>query len=60
MWEKLGVTKRTDPVGTPLSGACSVTMAVRVTGCPLTEGFTEEASSVVVATGLAQACPAYR
>ena len=58
MSAKLGVTKRTDPVGTPLFGACSVTVAVRVTGCPLTEGFTEEVRTVVVVTGLAQACPA--
>ena len=43
MSAKLGVTKRTDPVGTPLFGACSVTVGVRVTGCPLTEGFAEEA-----------------
>jgi hypothetical protein len=55
MSENLGVTKRTDPVGTPLLGACSETVAVRVTACPLTEGFTEEVRTVVVATGLAQA-----
>src|ERR1043166_3464338 len=40
--------KVTVPVGVPLPGAGALTVAVKVTGWPDTEGLTEEATVVVV------------
>ena len=37
------------PVGVPVPGARVVTAAVNVTDCPVTEGFTEDATAVDVA-----------
>ena len=37
------------PVGTPAPGATTVTVAVKVTGCPKVDGLAEEARLVVVA-----------
>ena len=39
----------TVPVGVPAPGAEAVTVAVKVTDCPETDGLTEEASAVAVA-----------
>src|SRR2546427_567610 len=36
------------PVGVPAPGLFAVTVAVKVTGCPNTDGWTEEVSPVVV------------
>jgi len=38
----------TVPVGVPVPGAVAVTVAVKVTDCPKTEGLTEELTAVVV------------
>ena len=38
----------TDPVGVPLAGLCGATVAVKVTGCPVTLGLLAEFSVVVV------------
>jgi hypothetical protein len=38
----------TVPVGTPDAGGAAATVAVKVTDCPNTEGFTEEVTLVVV------------
>ena len=40
--------KVTVPVGVPAAGAVAVTVAVKVTLCPDTEGLTDELSAVVV------------
>ena len=40
--------KVTVPVGVPVPGAVAVTVAVKVTDWPKTEGLTEEATAVVV------------
>src|SRR5437762_12481949 len=40
--------KVTAPVGVPAPGLFAVTVAVKVTGCPNTDGWTEEVSPVVV------------
>ncbi len=40
--------KFTVPVGLPAPGATTVTVAVKVTLCPKTDGFTDEATVVVV------------
>jgi hypothetical protein len=40
--------KLTVPVGDPDAGALTVTVAVKVTLCPETEGLTDELSEVVV------------
>src|SRR5256885_1354981 len=45
-------TKGTKPVGGPLIGEFAVTVAVKVTGWPNTEGLTEELTPVVVPAGL--------
>ena len=37
------------PVGVPVPGATTATVAVKVTGWPTTDGLTEEATAVVVA-----------
>jgi hypothetical protein len=42
----------TVPVGTPDPGAITLTVAVTVTDCPVTDGFTEDASDVDVEAGL--------
>ena len=42
----------TVPVGVPAPGALTVTVAVKVTLWPNTEGLAEEATLVVVASGL--------
>lgn len=39
------------PVGVPEPGAETVTVAVKVTDCPKTDGFTLEMSAVVVGSG---------
>ena len=38
-------------VGTPDPGATTLTVAVMVTGCPVTDGFTDDASNVDVEAG---------
>ena len=38
----------TEPVGVPLPGAFAATVAVKVTDCPKTDGFADEATEVVV------------
>ena len=38
----------TVPVGVPLAGAAAVTVAVKVTDCPKTEGFADEVTPVVL------------
>jgi hypothetical protein len=43
----------TVPVGLPLPGATTFTVAVRVTDRPNTAGFANDASSVVVAASVA-------
>src|ERR1700731_1673087 len=40
------------PVGVPEPGAVTFTIAVTVSGCPATDGFSDDASDVVVAAGL--------
>src|SRR5437870_8375687 len=40
--------KVTVPVGVPAPGLFAATVAVKVTGCPNTDGWTEEVSPVVV------------
>ncbi|MEQ1916795.1 MAG: hypothetical protein ABL856_08735, partial [Gallionella sp.] len=40
------------PVGVPEPGATVVTVAVNVTDCPVTEGFTDDVTAVVVFAGL--------
>ena len=40
--------KATLPVGVPAPGATTVTVAVRVTACPNTEGFWEEVTVVLL------------
>ena len=42
----------TVPVGVPAPGALAVTVAVKETSSPLTDGLTEDASVVVVLVGL--------
>src|SRR5438128_11788015 len=42
----------TVPVGVPVPGAVAVTVAVKVTDWPETEGLTEEATAVVVLAAL--------
>ena len=42
--------KVTVPVGVPEPGGLAVTVAVKVTICPATEGLAEELSAVVVAS----------
>ena len=37
------------PVGVPVPGATAATVPVKVTGWPITDGLTEEATAVVVA-----------
>mgnify|MGYP002261936936 CR=1 FL=1 len=32
----------TEPVGVPVAGAAALTVAVKVTACPYTEGFADE------------------
>ena len=44
--------KATVPVREPEPGTVAFTVAVKVTGCPVTDGFTEDASDVEVAPGL--------
>src|ERR1019366_10281696 len=39
-------------VGTPDPGATTLTVAVTVTGCPVTDGFNEDPSNVDVEAGL--------
>jgi hypothetical protein len=39
----------TDPVGVPAPGAVTLTVAVKVTDCPKTDGLAEEPTAVVVA-----------
>ena len=39
--------KVTVPVGTPVAGKAAPTVAVRFTGCPKTDGFTEVARLMV-------------
>jgi len=38
----------TDPVAVPAPGAVAATVAVKVTDCPKSEGFTEDVNAVVV------------
>ena len=38
----------TDPVAVPAPGAVAATVAVKVTDCAKTEGFTEDVNAVVV------------
>ena len=38
----------TDPDGVPVPGATAATVAVKVTGCPNTEGFSDEVTAVVL------------
>ena len=38
----------TDPATVPAPGETAATVAVKVTDCPKTDGFTEDASAVVV------------
>jgi hypothetical protein len=40
--------KETLPVGVPDPGATGLTVAVNVTVCPNTDGFTDETTAVVV------------
>ncbi|WWP76933.1 hypothetical protein WDM22_28690 [Bradyrhizobium septentrionale] len=40
--------KFTAPVGVPVPGAVTLTVAVKVTGCPATLGLSDEVSAVVV------------
>jgi hypothetical protein len=40
--------KITEPVGVPVAGATALTVAVKVTDWPRTDGFALEASAVVV------------
>jgi hypothetical protein len=47
--EPPGKTNVTVPVGMPVAGATAFTCAVRVTGCPVTEGFGVEVNVVTVA-----------
>ena len=42
----------TVPVGAPDPGATTLTVAVTVTDCPVTEGFTDDATDVDVEAGL--------
>lgn len=42
----------TVPVGVPAPGATALTVAVNVTVCPKTDGFTEDIAVVVVASAL--------
>ena len=44
--------KMTVPVGVPLPGAVGLTVAVKVTDWPKTEGFADETTEVVVASCL--------
>src|SRR5450759_2918935 len=44
--------KATVPVGVPEPGAVTFTVAVKVTGCPVTDGFSDDASDVAVVAGL--------
>jgi hypothetical protein len=46
----------TVPVGVPLPGAIAATVAVNVTDCPNTEGFTLDAT-VLVVSDLLTVCP---
>ena len=39
----------TVPVGVPVPGGFGLTVAVKVTGCPTTDGFAEEVTTVAVA-----------
>jgi len=48
----LSSSKETVPVGTPEPGVFTLTVAVIVTVCPVTDGFTEDASDVDVVAGL--------
>jgi hypothetical protein len=38
----------TEPLGVPAPGAVALTVAVKVTDCPKTDGFAEEPTAVVV------------
>ncbi len=38
----------TDPVAVPAPGETAATVAVKVTDCPKSEGFTEDVNAVVV------------
>jgi hypothetical protein len=42
----------TVPVGAPAPGAITFTVAVMVTDCPVTDGFTDDPSDVDVEAGL--------
>ncbi|GAO05922.1 hypothetical protein TPA0598_01_02920 [Streptomyces lydicamycinicus] len=45
------MTKVTVPVGVPAPGATGATVAVKVTGCPTTDGSGDEVTVVVVSAG---------
>ena len=47
----LPFVKVTWPVGVPEPGLLTVTVAVKVTGWPLTDGFFEDCRTVVVCAG---------
>ena len=38
----------TDPVAVPVPGETAATVAVKVTDCPKTDGFTEDANAVAL------------
>jgi hypothetical protein len=42
----------TVPVGVPAPGATALTVAVKVTDCPKTDGFADEVALVVVLAGV--------
>ena len=42
----------TVPVGEPAPGAVTFTVAAKVTGCPVTDRFSDDASDVAVIAGL--------
>ena len=46
----------TVPVGVPVFGASTLTVAVKVTGCPYTDGFAEETTAVVVGLAAFTVC----
>ncbi len=48
----------TDPVAVPAPGETGATVAVNVTDCPKTEGFTEDVNAVVVFATMLATCTA--
>src|SRR5690242_17075894 len=48
-WATPSIVNVTLPVGVPAPGAVTLTVAVKVTDCPITDGFALELTAVVVA-----------